>query len=241
MVCNMIIKNFRNSIISIMLIATCFTCIQSKEGILSFYRNKAWNLLYPLINNKLFKSNKDKNKYECEDYVFLEEVSSRDYQDSFHQKASNNLSDSEKLFITNLFKEEWEWLVGDQDHFSTAYVDRIFNSRILASRITENWWENLTTYVYYANDMPVGFVSYYKRSSKTGFILFLAVDQSQRNKGYAQKMLQYATDKLKERGCCKIKIMARKSNDKAIALYKKLGFHLVRHTDIAVELKKSLS
>lgn len=79
-------------------------------------------------------------------------------------------------------------------------------------------------YMYYKDSKPVGFVSYYFESSLFGKFQFLYVDEQYRRQGIAEKLLNFSLKDMQQRGAYSLEIVARRTNDQAIALYKKVGF-----------------
>ncbi len=78
----------------------------------------------------------------------------------------------------------------------------------------------------------IGFTSYYLMTPTIGRVLFVAVDEAFRNKGYGEKLLRYATDDLRKQGMQKARLSTRVQNISAQNLYKKFGFKEI-HRDSA--------
>ena len=57
-----------------------------------------------------------------------------------------------------------------------------------------------------------------------GWIYFLAVRNSQQQKGFASILVDHAQAELLKLGCPKVELMVRKTNDSVIAFYKNIGF-----------------
>lgn len=83
---------------------------------------------------------------------------------------------------------------------------------------------NSNIIVYEIDEVIVGFLEYFKNYEIID-ILNIAVECKYQRQGIATKMIDYLT---KIEGIEKIMLEVRESNEKAINLYKKLGFKLVR-------------
>ena len=59
-----------------------------------------------------------------------------------------------------------------------------------------------------------------------GSIFYLAVDPDYQGRGYARKIVDHLTALLKQRGCPKLNIMVRSSNQGVIEFYRRLGFQV---------------
>lgn len=57
-----------------------------------------------------------------------------------------------------------------------------------------------------------------------GWIYYLAVTRSRQRQGIARKLLSHAETELRERGCPKIDLMVRNTNETVIAFYKSVGY-----------------
>jgi ribosomal protein S18 acetylase RimI-like enzyme len=57
-----------------------------------------------------------------------------------------------------------------------------------------------------------------------GWIYYLAVAESSQRQGVASRMVEHAEIELRKRGCPKIDLMVRNSNDSVIAFYKSIGY-----------------
>ena len=69
-----------------------------------------------------------------------------------------------------------------------------------------------------------------------GWIYYLAVKRSRQGKGYAAKLVAKAESELMQRGCPKIDLMVRKTNDNVISFYESIGYSV----DPVVVLSKRL-
>jgi ribosomal protein S18 acetylase RimI-like enzyme len=57
-----------------------------------------------------------------------------------------------------------------------------------------------------------------------GWVNYLAVAPAFRGRGFGRAMMQHVEKALTERGCPKLNLQVRKSNDEAIAFYRHLGY-----------------
>lgn len=123
--------------------------------------------------------------------------------------------------IHALFKRDWYWLVAP----TPEEYDVDFVLRYRARQHSFESLGTLTIKVLREQGDFKGFVTYYKKSSEIGFLLFLSVKKDVRRKGYGQKLARYAIDDLLSQGVKKIDIVTRPSNERALNLYKnKLEF-----------------
>ncbi len=120
----------------------------------------------------------------------------------------------DRALVTKIFKENFYTLTANPDH----------DFDLMLERRSPNKWETkyfgkMDTYLVYDQDRPAGFISFYMQSSYIGKILFLAIDDEFRGKGYAKKLIQFALDTLKKQGAQVVKIATRTDNKAAQNLY----------------------
>lgn len=122
----------------------------------------------------------------------------------------------DRQFLLDLFKKNFYWLVADE-HYNAEYM--------LDNRASMQYGPagDLTIKVYLVDNKPIGFVAYHKLSFYKGRVLFLAVDEAHRKKGYAEKLLRYALKALKDDGSAIIQISTRTDNIRAQSLYRKIS------------------
>lgn len=124
----------------------------------------------------------------------------------------------DRAFILQIFKENWDWLISSPDYSVEHMLDTRSSSKDL-----ENIG-NLTIKVYCEAGNPKAFTAYYKKAFYKGQVLFVATPESERRKGYAEKLLRYAIEDLKKKGSTVIQLVTRVTNERAQNLYKKIGF-----------------
>ena len=127
----------------------------------------------------------------------------------------------DRTFTINVFKKDWYWLLSD---YSPNYsLDRLLDYKTPNNDDLSEAGK-LIMYTYLDAGKPAGFVHFHEKELKIGQILFLAVDNYYRGKGYAREMMNFAIKELKNRGMLTIRMNTRTDNTKARALYESLGF-----------------
>ncbi|MFT6765479.1 MAG: ribosomal protein S18 acetylase RimI-like enzyme [Alteromonas naphthalenivorans] len=123
-------------------------------------------------------------------------------------------------FVEKVFKENFSLLTVNPDHnFDVMLQKRSPN------RHESKYFGKMDTVILYDNNDPVGFISYYMKKTYKGHILYLAIDQKFRRKGYARKLVSFAMDSLKKQGAKVIKICTYDFNIAAQKLYtQQFGF-----------------
>lgn len=120
----------------------------------------------------------------------------------------------DRAFVIKIFKENFYTLTANPQHDFDLMLERRSPNRLEAK-----YFGKMDTYMAYDGDRPVGFISFYMLSSYVGKILFLAVDNEFRGKGYGKKLVQFALDQLKKQGAQVVKIATRVDNKTAQNLY----------------------
>ena len=59
-----------------------------------------------------------------------------------------------------------------------------------------------------------------------GWLNYLAVAPQMQKQGFGRQIVEYAIEKLRERGCPKINLQVRATNQEVIAFYESLGFQV---------------
>jgi ribosomal protein S18 acetylase RimI-like enzyme len=75
-----------------------------------------------------------------------------------------------------------------------------------------------------ANEVVIGFITYYTKDNEDGWIDQIGIDHNQRKKGYGTLLMNHAMTELRQFGKSKIKLHVKKENEPAQKLYQKLGF-----------------
>lgn len=124
--------------------------------------------------------------------------------------------DRDRDFIMHLFKQNWSWLVADNNYSVEFMLDNRASQQF-------GMGGDLILKVGVVGEKPVGFVAYHKLTFYKGRILFLCVDEQERKKGYAEKLLRYALEQLKAEGHSIAQLVTRTTNIRAQSLYRKVG------------------
>lgn len=124
-------------------------------------------------------------------------------------------------FIIDLMHANKYWLYeGPESGFSP---ERVLATRSSSSR--PEHYNNLTIKTLYKKDVPIGFVAYYKLSFYIAKLLYLAVKDEYRGKGYGYILLQDAVNDMKHMGFKKVRLITRTNNQASQKLYKQFGFY----------------
>lgn len=127
-------------------------------------------------------------------------------------------ADRDKAAVVDIFNRNWSWLITSPDYS----IDYMLDTKS-SSKDPQNLG-NLTLKVYREGGKTAGFLAYHKKKFYEGFILFVAVDEKYRGKGYAHKMVQEAVKNLKAMGCTVIELFTRVLNKPARKVYEGEGF-----------------
>lgn len=120
-------------------------------------------------------------------------------------------------FMLKHFKKDRFWLVADESYMYDP-VDT------LDTGIHGIVKKPVNFFVYYKDNNPVGFISYYYEYPLFGKIQFVDVDENYQRQGIAKKMIMHVLDVMKKRGVRSVEIVTRLINTPALTLYEKLGF-----------------
>lgn len=122
--------------------------------------------------------------------------------------------------ILKVFDKNWYWLVAStRQEYSPDFM--------MKNRTPDKDPSNfgsLIIKVLRDNNKFAGFTAYFKKKLYEGFLLYVAVDNDFRGKGYGEMLTNYAVNDLFASGCNIVKLVTRTENVKARALYKKVGF-----------------
>lgn len=123
--------------------------------------------------------------------------------------------------ILDIFKKDWYWLISSED-YSPEFMLKNRAPKMHDPR----YYGKLIIKVLYDNNHFVGFTAYYMKNFFVGQILFVAIKQEMRGKGYAQMLTKFAIEDLKKHGATMVTLLTRSANTAAQAVYKKLGFNV---------------
>lgn len=153
---------------------------------------------------------------------------------SFYDDARDNNE------VQQIFKENWYWLIASFPSYEPDYVNYMFRDK--NAGLDPRFTGMLNTQVLRENNQLAGLVAYYMENWYAGRILFLAVRDSFRGKGIAEKLLNSAIEDLKKRGATKAVLLTRQSNLRAQKVYKRAGFTEVnRDNDGFVHFEKLIA
>lgn len=160
------------------------------------------------------------------------------YHYGLHEKTGiyNYKPSRDRQMIFDIFKDNWYWLISENTpDFSPAFWldNRAYNKtpQAIGKEIIR---------VMVVDGVPVGFVAYHIERFYEGFIHFLAVKESVRNKGYAKKLMRYAIDDLTNMGVKFIGLITRTDNYSAQKVYRQMGFEETHRDDRFVSFKKRI-
>ena len=129
----------------------------------------------------------------------------------------------DSAFMHEIFKENWYWLVCNYTpEYDKPYVDFFIEKKGVV-RDPETVGKNITK-VYFLENKPVGFITYRKKNTYTGYILFLGVKSGYRGKKIGRTLSNYAFDQFRKMGCISVELTTFIDNVKARKLYDSMGF-----------------
>lgn len=133
----------------------------------------------------------------------------------------NPTSDRERL--CDIFKQNFYWLTNETDEGKALLsFERALDTQSSSTQLLDHG--NLKVRVYRIDGCVAGFIAYHKVIGQLAKILYIAVHDDYRRRGYAEKLLQYALDDLIKQGFARVELVTRVVNKRAQALYKKFGF-----------------
>ncbi|HLW72955.1 MAG TPA: GNAT family N-acetyltransferase [Candidatus Babeliales bacterium] len=120
--------------------------------------------------------------------------------------------------IMDIFNQNWYWLLASPDSSPSFMIKhRTYDTNPIH-------FGSLHLKVVREQDKLAGFTAYYMENPQQGRLLFLAVDQNFRGKGYGKMLAQRAMQELFAMGADHIALWTRVSNLPAQRIYKELGF-----------------
>lgn len=126
--------------------------------------------------------------------------------------------------ILNLFDQNWYWLIANEGSSPAFYL------KYRTPNENPVYFGKLKIKVLRENNDLAGFIAYYMEQPKEWRLLFLAVDEKWRGKGYGTALAEYAMNDMIAAGAEKIGLWTRLSNP-AQRIYKKLGFKESYYTE----------
>lgn len=125
----------------------------------------------------------------------------------------------DKKPLLDLFYKDWYWFI----NVPKGQYSPEFTFQYKTPKRDPRYYGKLIVKVLRENDIFMGFTAYYKINFYKGRLLFLAIDEKFRRRGFGEMLSRYALEDLFKRGCSIILVLTRTEN-KARLLYKKLGF-----------------
>lgn len=123
----------------------------------------------------------------------------------------------DRPFMLQHFKDDRFWLIADES-YQYDPVDT------LDTGIHGFVKKPVKFFVYYKDNKPAGFISYYLEYPLFGKIQFVDVDEKYQRQGIAKKMILEILGRLEKEGVRSVEIVTRLINTPALTLYEKLGF-----------------
>ena len=120
--------------------------------------------------------------------------------------------------ILDIFDKNWYWLIANDDS-SPAFM-----LKYRTPNTNPVYFGKMNIKVLRENDQLAGFITYFREKQDQWRILFLAVDERYRSKGYGEQLARYAIDDMVKRGAQTITLWTRLANLPAQRIYKRLGF-----------------
>jgi ribosomal protein S18 acetylase RimI-like enzyme len=122
--------------------------------------------------------------------------------------------------IMAIFDREWNWLLpGDRTTYApevmlayrAPHADPLYAGRMQIKVLREA-------------DTFIGFIAWYLKSPTVGFLNFVVVNPEFRGKRYAEKLVRHALNAMKQQGVQKVTMVTRPWNERARAVYDRIGF-----------------
>ena len=126
--------------------------------------------------------------------------------------------------ILEIFKDNRYWLTSSKDYSPEFMLkNRAPNKNPL-------YVGSLHIKVLRDKNKLAGFTAYYMEKRKLCLLLFVAVSQEFRGKGYGDQLVRYVLKDSAKMGASRVRLVTRTTNFPALKLYNKIGFHEVeRH------------
>jgi ribosomal protein S18 acetylase RimI-like enzyme len=142
---------------------------------------------------------------------------------------------NDRATLISLFKNNKYWLTTNDDY----NIEHMFDTKS-PNDYQPEYVGKLHIKVARIHGDPIGFVAYYKKKFYEGFILFLAIDEKYRGKGYATKLLKYAINALFKDHALVVRLVTRTDNHAAMKVYKRAGMHEIKRTNgfVYFEIRK---
>lgn len=143
------------------------------------------------------------------------------YASDCNKSISNFDLIRDKEGLQNIFKNNWKALTGE-DLFCPEYVQGLMHNRKLDKTMPSIGLLDIKVVI--ENDKLAGFTAYYMETLEKGIVLFLAVENDFRGKGYGKILMQHAMRDLLSKGSRSIGLWVSETNFPAKKIYEGLGF-----------------
>jgi len=128
--------------------------------------------------------------------------------------------------ILAIFEHNWHWLISSDDYSPEFMLKHRAPSK------DPLYVGSLRIKVLREQNKLAGFAAYYMKKRGLGQLLFLAVSQEFRGKGYGEQLVRYVLKDLANMGAYRIRLVTRTTNFPAHRLYNRIGFHEIKpHED----------
>ncbi len=125
--------------------------------------------------------------------------------------------------ILSIFDRNWYWLMPyQQEEYDPHYLPNVFAWKAPQANPLKKG--ALTIKVIRHEGHAVAFTAYHMKTKRSGFLLFVAVDNNFRGKKYGEALVKHALSAMKAQGAKQIQLNTRIDNIPAQSLYKKIGF-----------------
>lgn len=120
--------------------------------------------------------------------------------------------------IIALFEYDKQWLTDVPDH----PIEYMLDTKTIAP--DSPYKKALQFYVAREKGQFVGFITFFKKRSDLGYILFVSVHPDFRRRGYAKRFVEFAIDECAKMGMKRVALSTRVDNKPAQAVYVSAGF-----------------
>jgi len=127
--------------------------------------------------------------------------------------------------VLDIFEKDRYWLT------STPGYDADYMLKYRAPNKSILYQGKMHIKVLLDHGQVAGFTTYYMKPGNNGCVLFVAVGQQFRNKGYAKKIVRYDIEQLRRLGATRVTLLTRATNYPAQRVYESVGFARVREDE----------
>lgn len=118
-------------------------------------------------------------------------------------------------------------------------IDFLGKDKWCYTRYSEN--ENIEiVWVIYTGNLPIGCMSFRKKSDGIGELKRLYIQSDYRGNGISKKLLETAELYAKKQGCNTLFLDTRITLEPAVSIYQSFGFHIVYQQDLYIQMEKDI-